>query len=430
MEQYEPFLSFGVALAAGALLGMEREQSAPRREKDEGGIGGVRTYPIFSLLGGVAMLLSKQLGPWTMLVALLGVFGFLAVGYFHDVRDHHERGLTSEGAFLLAFSLGALALSDGVITPTPKKFVVVASIAVIATLFLSLKTSLHEFVGRVNKDDVFATLKFLIVAVVILPLLPNQTFGPLQVLNPFQIGVMVALIAGIGFVGYIAVRIVGAERGFALTGALGGLVSSTAVTLTFSGRAKETPVLRPSAALAVVLASTIMFPRLLVVVAALNRKLLTHLLPTLSAMFIAGVVFCAWLYIRTRKQPGQATVELRNPFELSQALKLAALFAVVLLISKAVSTYFGTGATYLTGFLAGLSDADPVALSMAKLSESGAISPHVASVTIVLGAVANTVVKAVMATVIGGWQFGRIVTLAFAVMLIVGAVVLTITLLV
>jgi len=288
-------------------------------------------------------------------------------------------------------------------------------------VLLSVKPSLHSLARRASADDVIATLKFLVVAVVVLPLLPDRVMGPLAVLNPRTLGYLVMLITGMSFAGYVAIRALGARKGLAITGLVGGLVSSTAVTLTFSGRARENPALRASCALAVSLASAIMFGRVLVMVAVVNRDLVAPLALPLGAMLLVGLG-ASWLfYRRSSKDPEvDPHVELSNPVELSAALKFGLFFAGVLLVSKAATTYFGTGAIYLTGILAGTTDVDAITLSMANLAGTGTIAAPVAVTTILLGVASNTVVKAGMALVLGGGAFGGRIALAFGAALAAG----------
>ena len=232
---------------------------------------------------------------------------------------------------------------------------------------------------KARKDDVYATLKFLIVAVVVLPLLPNQTFGPLDVLNPFKVGLMVVLIAGIDFVGYVAVRVLGPGRGLGLTGIVGGLASSTAVTLSVSGRAKEEPALAPSCALAAITASTIMVPRVLLEVAVVHRPLVQDLAKPLAAMTLGGVVAVWIFYRRSRSATGRsADLKLQNPFELTSALKWGLVFVVVLFAAKLLQSLFGESGVYLAGLVAGASDVDAITLSMASLTKSGTVESKVA----------------------------------------------------
>jgi len=424
MAQYEPFLSLLLALFAGLLIGMERQQSAENEGSEKAEIlGGARTHPLVALVGACAMLLARQTGPAILLVILGGFLAFLALSYAHDLRATGSRGLTSEVAVLLTFLLGAFSAAGESMLPVEQKIVVVSSVSVVATLLLSVKPSLHALVRQASKDDVFATLKFLLVALVVLPQLPNRTMGPLDVLNPYKIGLMVVLIAGISFTGYVAIRALGTQRGLGLTGILGGLASSTAVTLSLSGRAKEEPRLQDSFAMAIVLAGSIMFLRVLVTVAILAPSLAPALAVPLCLMAGGGFVasLLLWRHSKAKESTEAGEIHFSNPFELGSAFKFAAFFALVLLAAKAVTTYFGTGATYLMGVLAGTTDVDAITLSMARLAQTGSIGTSVAVTTILLGVASNTLVKAGMTAFAGGWAFGRRIVLVFSGLLVLGA---------
>lgn len=424
MAPYEPFLSLLLALFAGLLIGLERQQSAEGDGTAKAEIlGGARTHPLVALVGACAMLLTPHAGPGVPLVILAGFLVFLSLSYAHDLRTTGSRGLTSEVAMLLTFLLGALSAVEGNLLPMERKLVVVSSVSVVATLLLSIKPRLHALVAKTSKEDVFATLKFLLVALVVLPQLPNRTMGPLDVLNPFKIGLMVVLIAGISFTGYVAIRALGTQRGLGLTGLLGGLASSTAVTLSLSGRAKEEPRLQDSFAMAIVLAGSIMFLRVLVTVAILAPPLVPTLAIPLVAMALGGFIAAGllWRHSKARTSQGAGEIRFSNPFELGSAVKFAAFFAVVLLAAKAATTYFGSGVTYLTGILAGTTDMDAITLSMARLAQTGSIAHPVAVTTILLGVASNTLVKAGMTAFTGGWAFGRRIILVFSAVLVIGA---------
>jgi len=424
MAQYEPFLSLLLALFAGLLIGLERQQHAVARESTRADeiLGGVRTHPLLALVGASAMLLSRQAGPALLWVLLGGLLAFLVISYAHDLRTTGSRGLTSEVAVLLSFLLGAFSAVDESLLPVRQKITLVSSVSVVATLLLSVKPGLHALIRKTSREDVLATLKFLLVALVLLPQLPNEPMGPFGVLNPFKIGWMVVLIAGLSFAGYAAIRILGTERGLGLTGILGGLASSTAVTLSLSGRAKQEPRLVDSFTMAIVLASSIMFLRVLIAVAFVAPSLVKPLAVPLGLMAAGGLGASLWLWGRSRNKaiPATEDVTFHNPFELTTAFKFAALFALVLLASKAAVTYLGTGATYVTGILAGSTDVDAITLSMARLSQSQAIAIPVAVTTILLGVGSNTLVKAGMSVVTGGWDFGRRILILFAGLLILG----------
>lgn len=412
----EPFLSLLLALFAGLLIGLEREQSAHRDAEGLSDIlGGARTHPLVAVSGACAMLLAKPLGPAVLLVILAGFLTFLALSYAYDLRSSGSRGLTSEVALLITFLLGALAAADPALLPVRQKIILVSSVSVVVTLILSIKPRLHALVQKASKEDIVATLKFLLVALVLVPQLPDQAMGPLAVLNPYKIGLMVVLIAGIGFTGYVAIRVLGAHQGLGLTGLLGGLVSSTAVTLSLSGRAKTELRLQDSFAMAIVLASSVMFLRVLVTVAILSPSLVRPLAIPIGAMALGGFLASAILWRQARKKTFTEAGEIpfTNPFELATAFKFAAFFALVLLGAKAATTYLGTGATYLTGILAGTTDVDAITLSMTRLAQTGAIGAPIAVTTILLGVASNTLVKAGLSCFAGGWAFGRRIVAVF-----------------
>jgi len=379
----------------------------------------VRTYPLFALLGATSALLLERHGPLPLFVAALGLSLFLAIGYWHDAQRGHV-GLTTEASALLTFFLGVLSASN-VIEPLRHRIFVVASVAVAVTVLLSAKTELRTFSAKLSRDDVLATVKFLVISVVVLPLLPNEPLGPYGALNPYRIGFMVLLIAGIGFVGYVAMRLWGHGKGLLITGAVGGLASSTAVTLAAAARAKQTPQLAKVSSLAVLIACTIMFARVLVAVAAVEASLLPRVLVPLVAMGLVSLSSVVWMTLHDRAHDAGATeVQLTNPFELKKAVQFGAFFVFILVASRWATDTFGTAGSYLTGLLAGLTDVDAITLTMANLVKTNSITPEVASRTIVIAVSSNTVVKAVMAATLGGWAFARRIVEVSAVSLLVG----------
>src|SRR5512133_446563 len=420
MTRYEPFLSLGLAASAGLLIGLERERSAPADRKEETFLGGARTHPLFALVGGVSVLAARQFGAWAVVLPLSGLIALLVANYWGDVLGNRSRGITSEAAFLLSFMLGALSLTEGVIEPLSSKVFVVSAVAVVATALLSSKPTIHPLVQRISSTDLAGTLKFLVVALVVVPLLPDETFGPLQVLNPHDIGLYVILISGISFMGYAGIRLLGPERGLGLTGIVGGLVSSTAVTLSLAGRSREHDELCESASLAVILASTIMFLRVMVIVAVVDASLVRQVAPPMIASTLAGIGASLFLWLRSRRvRRAAGAIAFTNPFELARALGFALLFAVVLVGSKAAAIYLGNAGTYAAGLVAGTSDVDAITLSMAGLA-GASVDPLVAATTIFLGAGANTLVKGVLAAALGGWRFGRYVLTGQLLMLCAG----------
>lgn len=413
MEPYETHLALATAFAVGLLIGLEREQSRPDRPASS--FGGVRTYPIFALIGALATLLEPA-SMWLPLIALLGVCALVAISYHADVGREGDHGATTEASVIATYLLGALATSKGVIEPMSDRLILVASVGVALTFLLSSKPWFHRIAARMSREDFFSTVKFLIVAVIVLPLLPDRAMGPLGALNPRHLGILVVTISGLSFAGYVAIRLLGARRGLLLGAALGGLVSSTAVTLSFATRTKAEPKLAPVAAGAISAAWAIMLGRVAVLVAIVEPALLRSLAIPLGAMTLAALAGLALTFRRDGGDP--AELELKNPFELGSAIKVTLVFGAVLLASKAATEYLGERGLYLTSALAGTTDVDAATLSSAQLARDG-LGKVTATVAILIAIGVNTVVKAALAAGIGGASLGR--RMAFVGALILGA---------
>lgn len=427
MEPFENHISLATAIAVGLLVGLEREQTkladADRRGHS---IAGIRTYPIFGLVGGLATMLEPA-SMWLPLVALLGVFALVAISYAADVRrskDGEDHGVTTEISVIGVYLLGALACSRGVIEPMAERLVLVAGLGVVIAFLLSSKEYFHSFASKVSRDDFYATVKFLIVAVIALPLLPDRDVGPLDAINPRNLGLMVVTISGLSFLGYVAMRLWGAKRGLLLGAALGGLVSSTAVTLSFANRTKADPRLAPVAAGAIAVAWTIMLGRVAVLVALIDAELLQLLAFPLVAMILAALVGLALTFHRNAGQEPSKT-ELTNPFELGSAIKVSLMFALVLVVTKGAIHYLGDRGLYLAAALSGTTDVDAVTVSTAKLHGSQ-VSALVATTAIYIGIAVNTLVKTGLAAGIGGAPLGKRIGPVGAVTVVAGGVALAV----
>ncbi len=419
MSFEEIFFGFLIALAAGALIGLEREQARVLDKKPS--IGGVRTFPLIALAGSLSALLAHTMGVWPVLGALLVVGAFLGVSYYQEWSREEAPGITTQVAALITFLLGALALLPGLPLATGQRYLLIVASAGVVMALLSFKAPLHQAVARVSEDDIYATAKFVILALVVLPLLPDRTFGPLHVLNPSNIGLMVVLVAAISFLGYIATRIAGEGRGLAVTGILGGLVSSTAVTVSLASRVRENPKVLSLAAVAILTASTTMFARILAIVGIVDPPLLRDLSWPLGAMTVVGYATASALYFRScGTLPQTEPVAHRNPFEITSALKFGLFYATVIFVAKAAQTYLGDQGLYGSGILAGTTDVDAITLSMARFHREG-LPPSTATITITLAAITNTVVKAGIAAWLGGWQLAARVVLGLGAALAAGA---------
>ncbi|MBR9975589.1 MAG: MgtC/SapB family protein [Bacteroidetes bacterium] len=411
----ELFQKGAVCLLIGALVGIERERS---QDEHRMLFAGIRTFPLIALLGFLSAVLGHAAGTWTLGVFASGFLALVVVSYFHEARDG-SHGATSEVAAIIVFLLGVLVQYEF--------YAVSIASAVVLTLFLTVKGPLQKLVARVQPEDMYATLKFAIITAIVLPLLPDTTFGPLDVLNPRQIWYMVVLIAGISFLGYVTVKILGPKRGLTLTGLTGGLVSSTAVTLSFSQKSKEAPDLAKTFASSIVLACSIMFPRILIEIAVVNPSLLAYIWPHIAILTASGVT-ASLVLLLGKKKDTITDVELKNPFELMTALKFGLVFALIIFVSKAAQIYLGDGGVYLAAGLSGLTDVDAITLSMANLSK-GAMSESTATVAILIAAVVNTAVKAGIAWSLGAAALRRYTLPGFGLVLLTGLVLIFVLLL-
>ena len=382
---------FLAALGLGMLIGLERE----RTRGDEPIFAGARTFSLVALLGAITVFIGDQTGaPWIVALAFLAVVALVVTAYYVSAQKGYI-GITTEASLLLTFFIGGMCTWGDV--------GIAGAVAVVTMLLLALKGWLHDLADRIEPSDVEATLKFAIITLIILPLVPNTDFGPagLEVINPYKTWLMVVLIAGLNFIGYILVKVVGREHGLGITGLLGGLVSSTAVTLSFSQRSRTEPALAPVLALAILLAWTVMFFRVVIEVGVVNFSLAKSLVLGMLLMGAISLVICILLWRRGRSKEKAEVEPSNNPFELGDAIKFGGLYAVVIFLASSAPQNFCDKCHYMAGALAGLTDVDAIALSMANLAQQDPTSSSVAARTIVIAVVSNTMVKCGMAIWLG-----------------------------
>ncbi len=410
-EQTYLFYRAGVALAIGLLIGLQREYA--HRGKEEELYAGVRTFAMLTLGGFVAALLSDVYGHFTILVGFLLAAGALIVlAYFFEAKRTFY-GITTEVTALFSVLIGALCYAGYL------GFAV--ALGVVATALLTFKVQMHGLARHLSREDIYATLKFAIVSAVVLPVLPNTSLGPppLDVLNPYKIWLMVVLISGISYTGYLAIKLVGPRRGVGLTGILGGLSSSTAVTFSFSRQSRQATWLSDAFALGTILAWTIMFARIVVILAAADPSLIVPLLRPVGAAVVTGGLYSLWLYVGHRiEDTGEDQSAFTNPFELAPAIKFGVFYALILLVSRGAQMYFGDVGIYISSIFAGLADVDAISLSMAQLHREAAVSTEVAVRAIVLAMVTNTLVKGGIAFVLGSSRLRRAIVPGLVLMLV------------
>jgi len=408
----DPVLSIAIplliAVGLGALIGLEREQS-----ESGGSFAGSRTFPLLALYGGLIQAFFPSMLP----IGIVAIAVPLTVAYAGKVWIEGDIGLTTLTAAFLTVLLGAMTVASAT------GMVIAIVVAGIMTVLLSAKGELHGFADRIEADERRATIKFVLVAMVVFPLLPNRELKTLLGLNPRFVWLMVVFVTGLGFVAYALSRVVGTGRSIALTGLLGGFVSSTATTVSMATRTASTPSLYQICAFSTVLAAIVMFPRALIEIAVVNPAMLPYAVVPLGIMTGVGIVVAGIVYWRATVVE-QIEADVENPFRLRPALLFGAIFAVVLLVSEYANEWLGASGVYATAFVSGLADVDAIVLSMSKLSADSAIGPGVATTGIVLAAVANTLVKAGLAWILGTRQLGKLVTLVLGMVALAGVAVL------
>ncbi len=400
-------LTFTVSLAIGLLVGLEREQHALTK-------AGLRTFALIALLGTLAGLISETLHTaWIIAATAISLTAALAGAYFVDPRTTaDDSGTTTVAAALGVFLLGVIVYFGD--------WLLAVTLAVVITTLLHFKPELEGISRRLTPQDTRSMLQFAVLTAVILPLLPNVPYGPYGVLNPFQMWMMVVLISGVSLVGYVAWRLM-RERGdgawranLLLTGALGGVVSSTATTLVFARHVK-TGVMSPSSALVVIaLANTVMLLRVLLFAAVVAPSAAAFVASCLvpAALFAAPALWATW---RRAGPDGLRSKETyRNPTNLPVALAFVAGYAVVLLVSAWLSETLGRNALFGLAAVAGLTDVDPISLSTLQLFRAGAIHGIDTATAITLAVGANLVMKATLVATVAGAVLWKPTARAFA----------------
>lgn len=390
-------VKLAIALALGAIIGMERGWQS--RDIPEGmRVVGFRSFCFAGLFGGLSAILAGKLGIIVLGIALLS-FGTLAIVSYGLTSQHtKDFGITTELAFLMTFMLGALAASgfEGE----------AVAVAVTTAALLGFKQELHKSLARLDRPELVATLQLLSIAAVALPLLPDRDLGPWNALNPRAIGFLVLLIAAISYIGYFTMKLLGSRVGLLATAILGGLVSSTAVTLSFSQMAKRGQGSVAILGAGISLAAGTMAIRILIAVGVVNPVLLSALVIPISLLAIVPLVAAGAIAFGKTSTDSATPVELPNPIELGSALMYGVVFSVLFVLIRAIEANFGQAGIYLLSAISGITDVDAVSLSLAQATLKG-LPIWVGATGITIAAMVNTLVKAAIATSIGGWRLAR-----------------------
>ena len=396
-----------ISLALGALIGLEREYARHKKRAHE--YAGIRTYPLIALFGALSAYLGEKVSIFVFLVGMVLMGVLITIAYLTiNKAEKSYVGATSEVAGFLTFFIGALCYYG--------EISFAAILAVTVTIILYARSILHRFAERITSHELSDTLKFAVIAFVILPFLPNKGYGPHEIFNPFVIWLMVVFISGISFAGYVLMKWFG-EKGIELAAILGGLVSSTAVTSSFAARSKKQTKIYRALVLGVILANAIMFIRILIEVFVLNRSLFSKMILPLSILALISLVFSYFLWQKTKNVKGK--IDLGSPFTLGPALKFGIFFAVILALVKLADVYLSSKGVYLVSLISGFADVDAITVSLSNLAGSS-ITEEVARNGIIIAALTNVAVKGGIAFWFGGKKFGRIILAFYALLVVIG----------
>ncbi|OWW25412.1 hypothetical protein B4Q04_07270 [Zobellia sp. OII3] len=406
MDSY--ILGVLISMGIGLIIGLEREYN---KLKDQG-FAGIRTFPIVAILGFTLENLSDKFTVWLLIVGLASFILFLAFNHIYQKQEEYSKGLTTNLALIATFILGVMVSAeyyrDAVAT------------SVILVTLLSLKTRFRTVISNITSEELFAFIKFSIIALLILPSLPNKSYGSNGLLNPFEIGSIVVIVSFLNFIGYFLVKYVGSKRGILLTAILGGLISSTAVAWSYASRSEESPELSKKYAAGIIIASAIMFPRLAFLVYIFNSALLTYLALPFTLLTLICLVVSLVLIQRDTKKP-DTNIKLGNPLNILNAIGFGAIYVVILFAVFYSNKFFGESGLYYSALISGLADTDAITISMAKFSLD-TDKLNLASLVIIAAVLSNMLVKLGISILKGSKTTGKLVAYTFGAIILVSVV--------
>jgi uncharacterized membrane protein (DUF4010 family) len=398
----EALPQFLTSLAIGLLIGLERERTPSAK-------AGLRTFALVAVFGTLSALLSTKLdSPWLLIAGLLAVAGMIIAAYLNNPGEDHDPGTTTIIALLLCYGLGAM------IWYGLAELAIMLAIAITALLYF--KPELRGLSQRLTRRDLVAVLQFSVLTFIVLPILPDQDYGPYHAFNPHQAWLMVVLISGISLAGYTALHVVGTRYGAPLLGFLGGLVSSTATTLLYAKNSKSNKAMSYLASSVIVIAGMVVFLRLLVISAVVAYGTLPGLFPVLAGGFLFGLAVAIYSWRKMAKATGLNIPETSNPAELHTAIGFGLAYVAVLLGSAWMEDIAGSQGLYAVALVSGLTDVDAITLSSLRLFNLGQLSEHQTVTAIALALLSNIAFKFGMVMFIGGRNLARLVATGFIAM--------------
>jgi uncharacterized membrane protein (DUF4010 family) len=403
------FYKFFLSIALGALIGAEREKSHQLHTGTD--FAGVRTFMLITFLGTLTAYLSTLYYSWLMAVIFVCFVVVVLAGYVFSSYFNKEIGMTTELSTLISFIIGVLVFSSSEEIP--------ALLAIMLTLILSFKNFLHKFVYNLQSTEFFDTMKFIVIAFVILPLLENiKNFGPFDAINLHEIWLMVVFVSGFSFIGYILMKTLGSNKGTLLTGLLGGLLSSTAVVSTFAHKSKEYKGPVMPFVIASVIACSTMFLRVLTEISLLNVSAITKIAFPMVLMSLAGYITISFMWKKNHHE--DAHIEFNSPLMFWPAIRFGLFYAFVLIITNISKEFLGVKGLLFAAIITGLGDADAIALFVARHPE---IDIRFGLLAVIIAAVSNTITKVIIGKLFGSKEFGKEFMKVMAPMVVTGLVI-------
>ncbi len=405
-----PFHQLIISLILGLLVGLQRQWA-------ESPLAGIRTFSLIALLGTSCALLADQYGGWMIALGFLGTIAAMIVGHISKrsrTAQQEHSGLVTEFAMLLMFTSGVLVRIGPVW--------LAVTLAGILAVILQAKIGLHGLASRFIEKEIKAIMQFVLISLVIFPIVPNQTYGPLDVLNPHNIWLMVVLIIAISLAGYIIYKFFGQKAGLLLGGILGGVISSTATTMTYSRRSKELTKAIPQNALLILIAWTVLYVRVFFEITVVAPQFTDAYVP-IGVMFSVSILSTIWLWRAADKSHKGMPLQ-NNPTELKTALTFGLLYSAVLLAVAFSKQYFGSKGLAVVAILSGFTDVDAITLSTARLVETGKLLPSEGWPVIVAAITSNIFFKGMLAGALGGKVLFKTVFISWVSTLVAGLVLL------
>lgn len=400
-----------IALLLGAIVGTQRGW-VMRNSVEGSRVAGIRTFSLVGLLGGLVGILANIYTPLLIGFALIALVILTCIAFVIQQKKSGDVSITGVVSIMVVFVLGNLAVSG--------EAVLAAAAAVITAVVLDNKRELHQALQKLQEYELDAALRLLLISIVMLPLLPNQSYGPWNALNPYEIWWMVVLIASISFVGYFAIKIGGAKRGILFTSVFAGLSSSTALTLQFSHLSREQASISPLLASGILLSCGTMFPRLLIVLSVINPQLVKLLWPIVMVMMVALYIPAWWIWRRSEVEQIEQSNKQTNPLALQSALFFGLVLALIMLLAHALSDWFGNAGVLILSALSGITDVDAISLTLGRQSTQ-TLSVTTAALGILIAASVNTIVKMGMVIAIGDKKLWRRIAPVMTGCVVVGA---------